>query len=82
MISNELALALWYRAAKAELGLLVPTNDINYLMQVLYTARKENGDADLDRLSLVKAKQGVYIVDRERAADVVRQAQEGNGESV
>jgi len=82
MISNELALALWHRAAKADLGLLVPTKDINYLMQVLYTARRENGDVELDRLSLVKAKQGVYIVDRERAADVVRQVQEGNGESV
>ena len=82
MISNELALALWYRAAEAELGLLVPTNDINYLMQVLYTARKENGDSDLDRLSLVKAKTGVYIVDRERAKDAVGKAQKGNGESV
>jgi len=82
MISNEPALALWYRAAKADLGLLVPTNDINYLIQVLYTARRENGDAELDRLSLVKVKTGVAIMDRERCENVTRQAQEGNGESV
>ena len=82
MISNELALALWYRAAGAKLGLLVPTNDINYLMQVLYTARRESEDTELDRLSLVKVKIGVAIMDRERCENVVRQAQEGNGKLV
>lgn len=81
MISNELALAMWYRAAEVEIGYKIPTNDINYLMQVLYTARKTAEDPSLDRLSLVRAKDSVWIVDQEKF-DAIRQAKEGNGESV
>ena len=81
MISNELALAYWYRAAEVEIGYKIPTNDINYLMQVLYTARKTSGDESLERLSLIKAKDSVWIVDQEKF-DAIRQAKEGDGESV
>ena len=82
MISHELAMALWYRAAKAEIGLEVPTNDHNYLMQTLYTARKSAEDPELDRLSLVKTKKGISIIDRERAENAVRAAKEGNSKPV
>ena len=82
MISNEVAMALWHRAAKAKLGLEIPTEDHSYLMQLLYTARRESGDTELDRLSLVKTKVGICIIDRERAEDAVRKASQSNGESV
>lgn len=82
MISHELALALWERALGAKLGILVPTNDVNYLMQTLYAARRDAEDARYERLSLVKGTKGVYILDRERCEDVRKQRlAQGNGES-
>jgi hypothetical protein len=82
MISHEDAMNLWYRAAQAKIGLEIPTNDHNYLMQTLYTARVSSGDKDLDRLSLVKTKVGICIMDRERAKDVIRDATQGDPESL
>ena len=82
MISHEAAMNLWYRAAQAKIGLEIPTNDHNYLMQTLYTARVSSGDKDLDRLSLVKTKVGICIIDRERAKDAIGNATQGNGESL
>jgi hypothetical protein len=70
MISHELAMTFWYRAAEAAFGIAIPTDDLNYLMQTLYTARQSSGDRDLDRLSLVKAKDELWIIDRERAKNV------------
>ena len=62
MISHETAMELWYKAAEAEIGLAVPTDDILYLTQVLYMARSASGDESLKELSLVKAKGEVWIV--------------------
>jgi hypothetical protein len=72
MISHEVAMSLWYRAAEARLGIAIPTNDINYLMQTLYTARIASGDESLAKLSLLKAKDEVWIVDREKAKDAAQ----------
>jgi hypothetical protein len=65
-------MSLWYRAAEARLGIAIPTNDINYLMQTLYTARIASGDESLAKLSLLKAKDEVWIVDREKAKDAAQ----------
>lgn len=62
MISHELAMELWRRAARAKVGIRIPTNDVNYLCQVLYAARRAEDDEELTALSLVKVKDGVWIV--------------------
>jgi hypothetical protein len=72
MISHELAMSLWYRAAEAKIGIAIPTSDIVYLMQTLYTARQSADDSSLARLSLLKATGEVWIVDREAAENVQR----------
>ena len=62
MITHERALELWYGALAAEVGIAVPTDDINYLCSSLYSARAAEGDSDLQQISLVKAKGEVWLV--------------------
>jgi hypothetical protein len=80
MISNELALALWERAASCRIGIAVPTNDVVYLVQTLYVARQSLDDDRYAHLTLIKAKGEVWIVDRKAAEDAVREVEEGNVE--
>ena len=63
MISHELAMELWHRAAEAEVGIRVPTEDVNYLTQTLYAARRAEGNPEeLMILSIVKVKGGLWLV--------------------
>lgn len=62
MISHELAMELWRRAARAEFGIRIPTDDVVYLSQTLYAARRAEDDEELTALSVVKVKGAVWIV--------------------
>jgi hypothetical protein len=63
VISHELAIEIWNRAAQAEIGIRVPTEDVNYLTSTLYAARKAEGNPEeLMELSIVKVKGGIWLV--------------------
>jgi len=61
MISHEEAMSLWYRAAEAEIGIAIPTDDLVYLSQMLYNARRIEGNLELNNLSIIKAKEEIWI---------------------
>lgn len=51
-LTPELLLPLLYRALREEIGLAVPTNDKRTLRVLLYEARKQAGDLQLNQLVL------------------------------
>lgn len=62
------ALAIWSRAAAAEIGVGIKTNDKRSLQNMLYTVRQNSGDASLDNLVIVLPKEPedeVWIVKRQ-----------------
>lgn len=57
-ISNETALALWYEALKVEIGIGVTTNNKDHLVNTLYAVRKASGDPELQKIIVMKPKNG------------------------
>lgn len=45
-------LEFWYRALRADFGIVVDVDDFNLARAKLYKARKDSGDKDLDSLSI------------------------------
>lgn len=55
-LTREAALALWHRAAAAEIGIGVATPDKRSLQNFLYVVRQELGGASLANLVIVLPK--------------------------
>lgn len=49
-LTKETAKGLWYRAAAAEIGIAISTNNRTYLKHILYQVRKSLNDPNLDKL--------------------------------
>jgi hypothetical protein len=67
---NEKAAAVWYAALRAEIGVVVLTDDTFRCKQELYAARSEIGDPALDALSIAAVKdddERIWVLKRGRS---------------
>lgn len=62
-LTDEVALSLWKKALKTELGVKVPIEqkDIDKIRATMYRARKEAADPSLDVLRLITAPGGTEV---------------------
>lgn len=54
IFTSKLALQLWEQALEAEYGLVIEIDpaDLDLIKQIMYKARKDSGNEELDRLLL------------------------------
>lgn len=60
-MTPDLALALWARAAQAEIGIAIPTEDIRRLTIMLYKARQESRDLALQGIRVCQPAGGKEV---------------------
>lgn len=62
-LTLAIALNLWRRAAKEEMGVKVPIKqpDLRRVQDIMYKARKEANDPSLEKLSLIVAPGGTEV---------------------
>lgn len=58
ILSFPSALTLWRRALTTEFGLAIPTTNRIEMMRIMYAARKESGDEELEKVMIMKPNNG------------------------